>query len=114
MFFRPDPASPIPIYVQLMDQVKHAVETGVLRGGDQLPALRDVAMRLIVNVNTVAKASRELEHQGIVEARQGAGVFVVPRHQWPVSLAERRAADSLMKDTVAKLRGVGLRSDEIL
>src|SRR5450755_2758731 len=98
MFFRPNATSPIPIYVQLMDQVKHAVETGVLWGGEQLPALRDVAVRLVVNVNTVAKAYRELEHQGIVEARHGAGVFVVPRHQWPVSLVDRRAADTLMKE----------------
>jgi GntR family transcriptional regulator len=113
MFFRPNAASPIPIYVQLMDQVKHAVETGVLRGGEQLPALRDVALRLVVNVNTVAKAYRELAHHGIVEARQGAGVFVVARERWPVSLVERRAADTLMKETVAKLREAGLKPDEI-
>jgi GntR family transcriptional regulator len=113
MFFRPDAASPIPIYVQLMDQVRHAVETGALNGGEQLPALRDVAVRLVVNVNTVAKAYHELAAQGVVEIQRGAGVFVVPRHKWPVSLARHRAADQLMKETVAKLREVGLKPDEI-
>ena len=113
MFFRPDSASPIPIYVQLMDQVRHAVETGNLRGGEQLPALRDVAVRLAVNINTVAKAYHELAAQGVVEIQHGTGVFVVPRHRWPVSLPQRRAADSLMKETVAKLRGFGLKPDEI-
>lgn len=113
MFFRPNSASPIPIYVQLMDQVRHAVETGILLGGEQLPALREVALRLLVNVNTVAKAYHELEAHGVVEIHHGAGVFVVPRHKWPVSLPQRRAADSLMKETVVKLRDLGLKPDEI-
>lgn len=113
MFFRPDGASPIPIYIQLMDQVRHAVETGNLQGGEQLSALRDVAVRLAVNVNTVAKAYHELAAQGVVEIQHGIGVFVVPRHKWPVSLTQRRAANSLMKETVAKLREFGLKPDEI-
>ena len=113
MFFRPSSSSPIPIYVQLMDQVRHAVETGVLKGGEQLPVLRDVALRLVVNINTVGKAYHELAAQGVVEIRHGAGVFVVPRDKWPVSLPQRRNADSLMKQTVAKLRDLGLKPEEI-
>ena len=113
MFYRPDPAGPAPIYVQLMDQVRHAVETGVLRGGEQLPAMRDVAVRLVVNVNTVSKAYHELAADGVVEIQHGAGVFVVPREKWPVSLPRRKAADQLMKETVARLRTMGLKPDEI-
>jgi GntR family transcriptional regulator len=113
MFHRPDPGSPVPIYVQLMDQVRHAVETGVLSGGEQLPALRDVAVRLVVNVNTVSKAYHDLAADGVVEIIHGAGIFVVPRERWPVSLPHRRAADALMKETVTKLRTLGLQTDEI-
>ncbi len=113
MFYRPDPAGPVPIYVQLMDQVRHAVETGVLRGGEQLPAMREVAVRLVVNVNTVSKAYHELAAAGVVEIQHGAGVFVVPREKWPVSLPRRQAADVMMKETVAKLRAMGLKADEI-
>jgi GntR family transcriptional regulator len=96
-----------------MDQVRHAVEIGVLRGGEQLPAMRDVAVRLVVNVNTVSKAYHELAVEGVVEIQHGAGVFVVPREKWPVSLPRRKAADQLMKETVAKLRSMGLKPDEI-
>ncbi|HEX3927834.1 MAG TPA: GntR family transcriptional regulator [Gemmatimonadales bacterium] len=113
MFFRPTSSSGVPIYVQLVDQVRHAVETGALKGGEQLPSIRDVAVRLAVNVNTVAKAYRELAWQGIVAVRHGSGAFVVPRADWPVPLAERRSADALMKETVARLRKAGLSADAI-
>ncbi len=57
MFFRPNPASGVPVYIQLMEQVKHFIETGALRPGDQLPAIRKVAEDLVVNPNTVATSS---------------------------------------------------------
>jgi DNA-binding transcriptional regulator YhcF (GntR family) len=64
------------MYIQLMDQVKHAVETGALRAGDQLPTIRKLAEDLVMNSNTVIRAYRELEHEGVVELRHGAGAFV--------------------------------------
>src|SRR5256714_12852548 len=76
MLFRPNPSSGVPIYLQLMEQVKHAIETGALRAGDQLPGIRPLAEELVINPNTVAKAYRELEHEGIIELRHGAGAFV--------------------------------------
>src|SRR5215208_619696 len=76
MLFRPTPSSGVPIYLQLMEQVKHAIETGALRQGDQLPGIRPLAEELVINPNTVAKAYRELEHEGIVELRHGAGAFI--------------------------------------
>src|SRR5438045_4742712 len=76
MLFRPNPSFGVPIYLQLMEQVKHGIETGALRPGEQLPAIRPLAEELVVNPNTVAKAYRELEHEGVVELRQGAGAFV--------------------------------------
>src|ERR687892_927413 len=76
MLFRPNPSSGVPIYLQLMEQVKHAVETGALRPGEQLPGIRPLAEELVINPNTVAKAYRELEHEGVIELRHGAGAFV--------------------------------------
>src|SRR5438874_3457848 len=76
MLFRPNPSSGVPIYLQLMEQVKHGIETGALRPGEQLPGIRPLAEELVVNPNTVAKAYRELEHEGVIELRQGAGAFV--------------------------------------
>src|SRR5439155_4293448 len=76
MLFRPNPSSGVPIYLQLMEQVKHAIETGALRPGDQLPGMRPLAEELVINPNTVAKVYRELEHEGIIELRHGAGAFV--------------------------------------
>lgn len=76
MLFRIHPDSGTPIYVQLMEQVMHAIETGALRPGEQLPAIRALAEDTVTNPNTVAKAYRELEHEGVIELRQGLGAFV--------------------------------------
>src|SRR5213082_4264829 len=73
MLFRPNPSLGVPIYLQLMEQVKHAVETGALRPGEQLPGIRPLVEELVINPNTVAKAYRELEHEGVIELRHGAG-----------------------------------------
>ena len=70
---RPNPSSGVPIYLQLMEQVKHSIETGALRSGEQLPGIRPLAEELVINPNTVAKAYRELEHEGVIELRHGAG-----------------------------------------
>ena len=64
MRLRPNPSSGVPIYLQLMEQVKHAIETGALRPGEQLPSIRPLAEELVINPNTVAKVYRELEHEG--------------------------------------------------
>ena len=76
MLFRPNPASGVPVYLQLIEQVKHAIDMGALSPGDQLPPIRRVAEELVINPNTVAKAYRELEHEGVIELRQGTGAFV--------------------------------------
>src|SRR5918996_4110530 len=89
MLFRPNPSSGVPIYLQLMEQIKHGIETGALRPGEQLPGIRPLAEELVMNPNTVAKAYRELEHEGVVELRHGAGAFVSP------NAGARKAADKL-------------------
>jgi GntR family transcriptional regulator len=68
--------SGVPVYLQLTAQVKSAIASGALRDGDQLPSVRALAEELRVNRNTVAKAWGELEHEGVIENRQGSGCFV--------------------------------------
>src|ERR1700733_12027434 len=76
MIFRLNQSSGIPLYLQLMEQVKHAIETGALREGDQLPTIRRVAEDLVMNPNTVVRAYRELEHEGVLELKHGSGAFI--------------------------------------
>src|SRR5262245_24608282 len=78
-----NPASGVPLYLQLIEQVKHAIETGAIRTGEQLPSVRQMAEDLVINPNTVARAYREMEHAGIIELKHGSGAFIresiVPR-----------------------------------
>lgn len=76
MRFLIDYHSGVPVYLQLVQQVKAAVAAGTLRDGDQLPSVRALAEELRVNRNTVAKAYAEMESEGLVESRQGSGVFI--------------------------------------
>ncbi len=71
-----DAGSGLSPYQQLVRQVRHALRLGLLREGDQLPTVKDVVAILAINPNTVLKAYRELEHDGLVSARPGLGTFV--------------------------------------
>src|SRR6266568_7633697 len=104
MLFRPNPSLGVPIYLQLMEQVKHAIETGALHPGDQLPGIRPLAEELVMNPNTVAKAYRELEREGVIDLRHGSGAFV-SRNPRAGKIADTlRAAQSLVAVTVEDLR----------
>src|SRR4051794_25907598 len=76
MSLRLNPASGMPLYLQLIEQVKHAIETGTIRAGEQLPSVRQMAEDLVINPNTVVRAYRDLEHEGIIELKHGSGAFV--------------------------------------
>ena len=110
-FFRLNASSGMPLYLQLMEQVKHAVETGALRPGDQLPTIRKLAEELVMNSNTVVRAYRELEHEGLVELRHGLGAFISE------SVAERaklmRKAQTIAQSAVERLRALGATEEEI-
>jgi GntR family transcriptional regulator len=112
MLFRPNPASGVPIYLQLMEQVKHAIETGALRPGEQLPGIRPLAEDLVINPNTVAKAYRELEHEGVIELRHGAGAFV-SGNAGTKSTDKLRAAQATVVTAIERLRARGVTDDEI-
>ncbi len=113
MMFRTNPASGVPIYLQLMEQVKHAIETGALRPGEQLPGMRPLAEELVINPNTVAKAYRELEHEGVIELRHGAGAFVSANTR-PKRLTDKlRAGQDVVSAAVERLRSRGITDEEI-
>jgi GntR family transcriptional regulator len=114
MIFRPNPSLGVPIYLQLMEQVKHAIETGALRPGEQLPGIRPLAEELVINPNTVAKAYRELEHAGVIELRHGAGAFVSGQSGKGKKAADTlRTAQPIVADAVERLRDRGLSDEEI-
>src|SRR5207244_5205012 len=114
MIFRPNPSLGVPISLQLMEQVKHAVETGALRAGEQLPGIRPLAEELVINPNTVAKAYRELEHEGVIELRHGAGAFVAATVRKGKRVADAvRLAQPIVSAAIEKLRGKGLSDEEI-
>ena len=113
MLFRPNSSSGVPIYLQLMEQVKHSIETGALRPGEQLPGIRPLAEELVINPNTVAKAYRELEHEGVLELRHGAGAFVSGNAGAKKLTDKLRAAQTLVAAAVERLRARGVTDEEI-
>src|SRR3954462_8743080 len=113
MLLRPNPSSGVPIYLQLMEQVKHAIETGALRPGDQLPGIRPLAEELVINPNTVAKAYRELEHEDVIELRHGAGAFVSASARAKKMTETMRAGQTIVAAAIEKLHARGVSDDEI-
>ena len=113
ILLRPNPSSGVPIYLQLMEQVKHAIETGGLRPGEQLPGIRPLAEELVINPNTVAKAYRELEHEGVIDLRHGAGAFVSGNARGKRVTDTLRAGQAIVAAGVEKLRARGVTAEEI-
>jgi GntR family transcriptional regulator len=113
MFFKLTPTTGEPLYLQLMQQIRHATETGALQDGDQLPGIRTLAEELVVSPNTVAKAYSELEHDGLLELRQGSGAFVCVKRRTR-SLADHvQVARRRLRDLIDELREEGLLDEEI-
>ena len=113
MIFTLKPSAGQPLYLQLMQQIRHAIETDVLRHGDELPGIRTLARDLVVSHNTVAKAYSELEHEGLLELRHGSGAFVSTK-RGTRSRAERLLVSRRrVQELVESLRSEGLTSEEI-
>lgn len=111
MLFHVNPSTGVPLYVQLMEQIRHAIETGALKTGDQLPTIRKVAEDLIVNPNTVVRAYRELQREGIVELKHGSGAFVSESVGGHTRIT--RKAQTIVQAAVQRLADFGLTEDEI-
>jgi len=113
LIFRLDPRSGVPTYLQLVHQVEHAIRLGFLVQGDQLPRLKDVVASLSINPNTVQKAYRHLEQQGLIGARPGQGTFVLASPE-TVGLAELEALrTSLVEGWLRDAAAAGLDEESI-
>ncbi|MEV6860389.1 GntR family transcriptional regulator [Streptosporangium subroseum] len=110
--FHLDGRSGVSPYLQLVQQVRHALRLGLLREGDQLPTIKEVVAHLAINANTVLKAYRELEHEGLVAARPGVGTFVTATLTG-TSLAAHGPLRLELRRWLAKARRAGLDEESI-
>ena len=110
--FRVDSRSVAPPYLQIVQQVRQALRMGLLEAGDKLPAVREVVAATAVNPNTVLKAYRDLEREGLIEARPGHGTFVLKRPPGPPPGTVSRLGRSLDR-WVRQAREAGLDDESI-
>jgi GntR family transcriptional regulator len=111
--FHLDGRSPVGTYKQLVQQVRQALRVGLLEPGDQLPRVREVAESLAINPNTVLKAYRELELEGLVEGRPGLGTFVVRSLAGP-SLASQAELRRDLEAWLRRARTAGLDQEDVV
>ncbi len=110
--FHLDGRSGVSPYLQIVQQVRHALRLGLLEEGDQLPTVKDVVAALAINPNTVLKAYRELERDGLVSPRPGVGTFVSGSLQGP-GLAVIRPLRRELEGWLGRARGAGLDDESI-
>ena len=108
-----DVKSGVPFYRQIIDQVKSAIATGAVAPGDRLPTVRQLAVDLSVNLNTVAKAYREMEIRGIVETQQGTGTFVAERPSTAGAAERRKALERFVDELLARAGSSGFNAEEV-
>ena len=110
--FQLDTASGVATYLQLVQQVRQALQLGLLEPGDQLPTAQQVVAKLAINPNTVLKAYRDLEHEGLVRARPGMGTFVVGTIRRTDPAVQGRFLTSMTR-WLRSARDAGLTPDDI-
>jgi GntR family transcriptional regulator len=112
--FRLNLESGVPVYRQIIDQVQSGIASGSLSMGDQLPTVRQAAVDLAINPNTVLRAYRELEIRGVLDSQQGTGTFISQR-KTPVDGAERgRQLEQLVSEFVARAGAAGFNIQELV
>lgn len=109
-----DVAGGVPIYRQIVNQIRYMVASGVLRPGEELPPIRTLALELKVTPNTVVKAYDELERAGIVQKRQGSGTFVSARRPKLADRERREIIEQRVDALLAEAHQLGVRLDELL
>ena len=112
--FRLDLHSGVPVYRQIIDQVMGGIAAGALTGGDQLPTVRQVAVDLSINPNTVVRAYRELEIRGALETQQGTGTFVSNQKVKVDEVERRRQLNQLVDEFVSRAGSAGFTVGELL
>jgi GntR family transcriptional regulator len=114
MEFQCDTASRVPIYRQLMDQIRQGIARGRLKPGSRLPSVRVLSRELVVNPNTVARAYTELEREGVLNTRQGLGVFVAePQAELTAAVRRERLAQALDRFLTEAVH-LGFSEDDVL
>lgn len=104
----------VPVYRQIIDQVRGAIASGTLTAGDQLPTVRQLAVDLAINPNTVVRAYRELELSGQLETHQGTGTFISAQ-KIPRAVAERaRQLNQIVADAVARAGAAGFTVQDLI
>lgn len=111
--FHIDPNSGVSYYVQLIQQVRQALLFGLLEPGDKLPTVKEVVARVALNPNTVLRAYRDLEHDGLVFSRPGLGTFVAPKIPTPVAGDAYRSLRADLERNIRKARAAGLDDDAL-
>jgi GntR family transcriptional regulator len=109
-----DVKSGVPFYRQIIDQVKSAIATGRLEPGDRLPTVRQLAVDLSVNPNTVSRAYTELELTGLVETHMGSGTFVGQKKVEQDEVERRRILDEISQEFLSRASSHGFNLDDIL
>jgi GntR family transcriptional regulator len=112
--FRLDARSGVPVYRQLIDQIQGGIASGALASGDQIPTVRQVAVDLEINPNTVLRAYRELEIRGVLETQQGTGTFISNRKAAPDDAERGRQLEQLVGEFVARAGGGGFTVQELI
>jgi GntR family transcriptional regulator len=112
--FRLDSLSGVPVYRQLIDQVQGGLAAGTLAGGVQLPTVRQVAVELAINPNTVLRAYRELEIRGVLDSQQGTGTFIAERKAKPDDAERDRRLEQLVGEFVARAGAGGFTVRELV
>src|SRR6185437_4640512 len=111
--FRLDPATGVPVYRQMIDQILVGIATGALAPGHQLPTVRQVAVDLAINPNTVLRAYRELEIRGVLETQQGTGTFISQRQVRPNHSERERQLEHLVSEFVARAGAGGFTIQDV-
>ncbi len=109
-----DLKSGVPFYRQIIEQVKFAIASGDLKPGDRLPTVRQLAVDLSINPNTVIRAYRELEIENLLDTQQGSGTFVSENRPKIDALERQRMLDQILTELLARASGYGLTLDEVL
>jgi GntR family transcriptional regulator len=109
-----DQRSGVPVYRQIIDQVLGGIASGKLRPGDQLPTVRQLAVDLAINPNTVVRAYRELEIREILTTQQGTGTFLTDKKPRVDDLERRRRIGQLVGELLARAGAEGIALSEII
>jgi GntR family transcriptional regulator len=114
LHFQINPHSGVPVYRQMVDQVKYYIASGSLKPGDQLPSIRELAQKLVINPTTVVRVYSDLEHEGIIEMRHGKGAFVSASGHHMNAAERERTLRKLARHLAVEAVQMGASASQVL